>query len=104
VGDRLCKMYPAAVMGRDHPIDVALTLSPDLANAYEHEPEAKEIVETARALEGLRREDSVHAAGVVIGDAPLVNSPAAQALEDSRDDSKKVVTQFDQHGSKRSAC
>ena len=98
VGDRLCKMYPAAVMGRDHPIDVALTLSPDLANAYEHEPEAKEIVETARALEGLRREDSVHAAGVVIGDAPLVNYLPLKLSKDSRDDSKKVVTQFDQHG------
>jgi DNA polymerase III subunit alpha len=98
VGDRLCKMYPAVVMGRDHPIDVALTLSPDLANAYEREPEAKEIIETARALEGLRREDSVHAAGVVIGDAPLVNYLPLKLSKDSRDDSKKVVTQFDQHG------
>ncbi|MGZ8619852.1 MAG: DNA polymerase III subunit alpha, partial [Actinomycetota bacterium] len=68
VGDRLCKMYPPAIMGRDYPIEDALKLSPDLAAAYEKEPEAKEIVETARALEGLRREDSVHAAGVVIGD------------------------------------
>ena len=48
-------------------------MSPELREAYEREPEAKEIVDTARALEGLRREDSVHAAGVVIGDAPLVN-------------------------------
>ncbi|HVF09119.1 MAG TPA: DNA polymerase III subunit alpha, partial [Actinomycetota bacterium] len=98
VGDRLCKMYPAAVMGRDYPIDVALTLSPDLANAYEREPEAKEIIETARALEGLRREDSVHAAGVVIGDAPLVNYLPLKLSKDSRDDSKKVVTQFDMNG------
>jgi len=98
VGDRLCKMYPAAVMGRDYPIEDALRLSPDLANAYEREPEAKEIVETARALEGLRREDSVHAAGVVIGDAPLVNYLPLKLSKDSRDDSKKVVTQFDMNG------
>ncbi len=98
VGDRLCKMYPAAVMGRDYPIEDALELSPDLANAYEREPEAKEIVETARALEGLRREDSVHAAGVVIGDAPLVNYLPLKLSKDSRDDSKKVVTQFDMNG------
>ena len=98
VGDRLCKMYPAAVMGRDYSIDVALTLAPDLANAYEREPEAKEIIETARALEGLRREDSVHAAGVVIGDAPLVNYLPLKLSKDSRDDSKKVVTQFDMNG------
>jgi DNA polymerase-3 subunit alpha len=98
VGDRLCKMYPPAVMGRDHPIDEALKLSPELKEAYDREPEAKEIVETARALEGLRREDSVHAAGVVIGDAPLVNYLPLKLTKDSRDDSKKIVTQFDMTG------
>ena len=98
VGDRLCKMYPAAVLGRDHTIDVALDLSPELHEAYEKEPEAKEIVDTARALEGLRREDSVHAAGVVIGDAPLVNYLPLKLSKDSRDDSRRIVTQFDMHG------
>jgi DNA polymerase-3 subunit alpha len=98
VGDRLCKMYPPAMMGRDYPIQDALKLSPELATAYEKEPEAKEIIETARALEGLRREDSVHAAGVVIGDAPLVNYLPLKLSKDSRDDSKKVVTQFDMNG------
>jgi DNA polymerase-3 subunit alpha len=98
VGDRLCKMYPSPVMGRDHPIEEALRLSPELAIAYEREPEAKEIVDTARALEGLRREDSVHAAGVVIGDAPLVGYLPLKLSKDSRDDSKRIVTQFDMHG------
>jgi DNA polymerase III subunit alpha len=98
VGDRLCKMYPPAVMGRDEPIDRALEISPDLREAYEREPEAREIVDTARALEGLRREDSVHAAGVVIGDAPLVSYLPLKLTKDSRDDSKKMVTQFDMNG------
>ena len=98
VGDRLCKMYPPAVMGRDEPLARALEISPDLREAYEREPEAKEIIETARALEGLRREDSVHAAGVVIGDAPLVNYLPLKLSKDSRDDSKRIVTQFDMHG------
>ena len=98
VGDRLCKMYPSPVMGRDHPIEEALRLSPELATAYEGEPEAKEIVDTAKALEGLRREDSVHAAGVVIGDAPLVRYLPLKLSKDSRDDSKRIVTQFDMHG------
>jgi DNA polymerase III subunit alpha len=98
VGDRLCKMYPPTVMGRDEPIDKALAISPELRDAYEKEPEAREIVDTARALEGLRREDSVHAAGVVIGDAPLVNYLPLKLSKDSRDDAKKVVTQFDMHG------
>ncbi|HEY7399964.1 MAG TPA: DNA polymerase III subunit alpha [Actinomycetota bacterium] len=98
VGDRLCKMYPPAVMGRDEPIEHALEISPDLRAAYDKEPEAAEIIDAARALEGLRREDSVHAAGVVIGDAPLVNYLPLKLAKDSRDDAKRIVTQFDMHG------
>ena len=40
----------------------------------------------------------MHAAGVVIGDAPLVNYLPLKLAKDSRDDSKKVVTQFDMNG------
>ncbi|MFM8944664.1 MAG: DNA polymerase III subunit alpha [Actinomycetota bacterium] len=98
VGDRLCKMYPAAVLGRDTPIDEALRSAPELADAYAKEPEAKEILDMAKALEGLRREDSVHAAGVVIADAPLVNYLPLKLAKDSRDDSRRIVTQFDMHG------
>src|SRR6266571_2961429 len=98
IGDRLCKMYPPAVLGREKPIEQALQESTELHDAYEKEPEAREIVDTARALEGLRREDSVHAAGVVIGDAPLVNYMPLKLSKDSRDDSRRVVTQFDMHG------
>jgi DNA polymerase-3 subunit alpha len=97
-GDKLCKLYPPAVMGRDYPIEQALDLSPDLRNAYENEPESKEIIDNARALEGLRREDSVHAAGVVIGDAPLVTYLPLKLAKDSRDDKRRIVTQFDMHG------
>src|SRR5262245_241456 len=98
VGDRLCKMYPPALLGREYPIERALELSAELRDAYAREPEAKEIVDTARALEGLRREDSVHAAGVVIGDAPLVTYLPLKLSKDSRDDSRRIVTQFDMHG------
>jgi DNA polymerase-3 subunit alpha len=98
MGDRLCKMYPPAVLGREYSIEDALKLSPELRDAYEKEPEAREVVDTARALEGLRREDSVHAAGVVIGDVPLVNYLPLKLTKDSRDDSRRVVTQFDMHG------
>jgi DNA polymerase-3 subunit alpha len=97
VGDRLCKMYPPAILGREHPIDAALKESRELREAYEQEPEAREIVDTARQLEGLRREDSVHAAGVVIGDAPLVTYMPLKLSKDSRDDSRRVVTQLDMH-------
>jgi DNA polymerase III subunit alpha len=100
-GDRLCKMYPPAVLGREYPIDKALDLSPELHEAYEREPEAREVIDSARALEGLRREDSVHAAGVVIADAPLVNYLPLKLSKDSKDDSRSIVTQFDMHGVER---
>jgi DNA polymerase III subunit alpha len=98
VGDRLCKMYPPALLGREYPIQKALELSRELAEAYEKESEAREIVDTARELEYLRREDSVHAAGLVIGDRPLVNYLPLKLSKDSRDDSRRIVTQFDMHG------
>jgi DNA polymerase-3 subunit alpha len=97
-GDRLAKMFPPAVLGREFRIDQALEMSPELKEAYEKEPEAREVVDTARALEGLRREDSVHAAGVVIADAPLVNYLPLKLAKDSRDESRRIVTQFDMHG------
>jgi DNA polymerase-3 subunit alpha len=98
VGDRLCKMYPPAVLGREKSIEDALEQSHELRDSYENEPEAKEIIDNARTLEGLRREDSVHAAGVVIGDAPLVNYLPLKLSKESRDDSRRIVTQFDMHG------
>jgi DNA polymerase-3 subunit alpha len=98
VGDRLCKMYPPALLGREYPIQKALELSRELAEAYEKETEAKEIVDSARELEYLRREDSVHAAGLVIGDRPLVTYLPLKLSKDSRDDSRRIVTQFDMHG------
>jgi DNA polymerase III subunit alpha len=98
VGDRLCKMYPPMVLGRDKPIDDALVDSPELREAFEKEPEAREIIDAARQLEGLRREDSVHAAGVVIGDAPLVNYLPLKLSKDSRDEQRRIVTQYDMKG------
>jgi DNA polymerase III subunit alpha len=100
-GDRLAKMFPPALLGREYPIDRALELSPELHDAYENEPEAREVIDSARALEGLRREDSVHAAGVVIADIPLVNYLPLKLSKDSRDESRRIVTQFDMHGVER---
>lgn len=97
-GDRLCKMYPASIMGRDEAIESALKSTPELSQAYKTEPDSKQIIDTARALEGLRREDSVHAAGVIIGDAPLVNYLPLKLAKDSRDDQRRIVTQFDMKG------
>src|SRR2546427_6239232 len=94
-------MSPPAILGREFSIEDALTHAPELQESYDKEPEAREIVDTARALEGLRREDSVHAAGVVIGDAPLVNYVPLKLSKDSTAVSRRLVTQFDMHGVER---
>lgn len=47
-------------------IDMALEYIPDFREIYEIDKEAKDIIDSARGLEGLTRQDSVHAAGIVI--------------------------------------
>ena len=62
----------------------------ELKQAYDSDPAAKEIVDLAQPLEGLTRQDGIHAAAVVIGAEPLVNLvPLQQKGAD-----QEVVTQF----------
>ncbi len=68
--DRLAKMIPfdlKMTLGK------ALKQSPEFKEAYETEEVTRELIDTALILEDLTRNASVHAAGVVIGDQPLVN-------------------------------
>ena len=65
-------------------------MSGELGQAVATDPVAKEIVELAQPLEGLTRADSIHAAGVVIGAKPLIETiPLQQKGPDA-----EVVTQF----------
>jgi DNA polymerase-3 subunit alpha len=68
--DRLCKMVPnnpAAPVTLAQAIDI----EPRLKEARDAEPAVKTLLETALELEGLYRNASTHAAGIVIGDRPL---------------------------------
>lgn len=47
-------------------IDKALAANPELRNSYENNPRAKQVLDMAKALEGMPRHASTHAAGVVI--------------------------------------
>jgi DNA polymerase-3 subunit alpha len=90
-GERLTKMLPPAVMGREHPLDQARELSAELREAWETEADAKKVLDTAASLEGLRRQHSIHAAGVVIGAEPITNhAPVLRVEADG-----EVVTQYD---------
>ncbi len=88
--DRLCKMVP------NHPTDPwtlprALNGTAEFRREYDQNAEVKRLVDLALQLEGLPRNSSTHAAGVVIGDRPLAQ--LVPLYRDPRSD--MPVTQFD---------
>ena len=99
-GDRLAKLIPEPVMGRSRSFDQYLTEEPDLRRAYDTEPEARQIIDTARGLEGIVRNAGIHAAAVVIADRPLTDIVPVQLMEDrsvasvAGERAYKVVTQY----------
>src|SRR4029078_11895218 len=84
--DRLAKLVPAELKMS---LEKALKQSPELETAYDSEEVTRELIDTAFVLEDLTRNSSVHAAGVVIGDQPLVN-----LLPLKQDEDGTIVTQY----------
>ena len=68
--DRIAKLVPAEL---NMTIDRALEVSPELAAAVGESERNRTLIEIARAVEGLPRHPSVHAAGVVISKDPLTD-------------------------------
>jgi DNA polymerase-3 subunit alpha len=68
--DKLAKLVPA---NPANPVTLAqaMEIEPKLSEARKNEAEVRELIDTALELEGLYRNASTHAAGVVIGDRPL---------------------------------
>ncbi len=85
--ERITKMIPATL---NITIDDALKDSPPLATAYQTEPQTKELIDTAKKLEGLVRNSGVHAAGVVISPQPLTD---LVPLHRTKND--EIVTAYD---------
>lgn len=84
--DRIAKMIPAEL---GVTISRALEISPDLIQACQNEYNARRIIEIARAIEGMPRHASIHAAGVVIGREDLLTLLPLQKTSEGH-----VVTQF----------
>lgn len=105
VGDRLAKMYPPLILGKEAPFDACFDKNVEWPNntgsnqgypnagelrkAYETDEISRQVIDTARKLEGLRRQHSVHAAGVVIGHEPLTNHVPIQRTDG------ETVTQYE---------
>jgi DNA polymerase III subunit alpha len=85
--DKIAKLIPE---GPKVYLDDCLKRGAELRQAYDADPLVKEVVDLAKPLEGLVRQDSIHAAGVVISDRRLTDVvPVQQKGAD-----QEVVTQF----------
>jgi DNA polymerase-3 subunit alpha len=97
-GDRLAKLIPDPIMGRAPSFEECLKPGEPLRKAFDEEPEAKRILETARGLEGIVRNSSIHAAAVVIADRPLTDIVPLQLADagtgENGERSFRTVTQF----------
>jgi len=98
LGDRITKAMPPAVMGRDVPLagifDPAHPRYPEATEfraLYEAEADVQTVVNTARGLEGLKRQVGVHAAGVILSGEPLLDVVPIWR----RDADGAIITQFD---------
>ena len=81
-GDRLAKLIPEPIMGRNPSFEDCLRPGEELKRAYDTEPEARQIIDVGRGLEGIVRNHSIHAAAVVISDRPLQEIVPLQLAED----------------------
>jgi DNA polymerase-3 subunit alpha len=104
-GDRLAKQIPEPIMGRSPSFDECLKAGEELKTTYDAEPDARKVIDVARGLEGIIRNNSIHAAAVVIADRPLheivplqlaedKSAPAASNEKGKPERQYKIVTQY----------
>jgi DNA polymerase-3 subunit alpha len=109
VGDKIAKAMPPLLMGRDTPLAACLdrteghddgyAAAAELRGMYDADPEARRVIDVAKGLEGLRRQDGIHAAAVVITDQPLTEYLPVQRKPDGEDpEAAPIVTQYEMHG------
>jgi len=85
--DRIAKMVPNQL---NITLEHALKESPAMQQAYESDAQVRQLLDTARKLEGLVRNAGVHAAGVVISPRPLT-----ELVPLYRTKNDEIVTAFD---------
>jgi DNA polymerase-3 subunit alpha len=98
LGDKITKAMPPSVMGKDislagafDPTDTRYAEASDFRALYESDAEARQVIDTAKGLEGLKRQPGVHAAGVILSREPLMDViPVWRREQDG-----SIITQFD---------
>jgi DNA polymerase-3 subunit alpha len=98
MGDRITKVMPPPVMGKDVPLNKIFDPAHDRYNEggefralVDSDPEVARVVETAKGLEGLKRQWGVHAAGVIMSSDPLLDLIPIM----KRELDGAIITQFD---------
>ena len=98
IGEKLTKALPPSIMGKDislagvfDPKDSRYAEASEFRALYESDPDSKRIVDTARGLEGLKRQWGVHAAGVILSREPLIDVIPIHR----RENDGAIITQFD---------
>ena len=98
MGDRITKAMPAAVMGKDVPLQEIFDPQHkrygeggEFRQLYDADNDVKRVVDTAIGIEGLKRQWGVHAAGVIMSSEPLIDViPLLKRPADGA-----MITQFD---------
>ena len=98
LSEKITKAMPPAVMGKDVPLSGIFDSehsryndAAEFRSLYESEPDVRTVVDTARGLEGLKRQPGVHAAGVILCREPLIDViPLWRREQDGA-----VITQLD---------
>ena len=80
-------------------LDDSLLQSPDLKQAYQTDPQVRELIDIARKLEGTNRNAGTHAAGVVIANGPITDYvPVCRVVRKSDDGARSgeavITTQW----------
>ena len=107
-GDRVAKLMPPMILGNTATISECLSLdeentsgyskefysaSEELRKQYKNDEEVKQIIDIALGLEGLRRQDGIHAAAIVISPDTITKFlPIQQKGTDA-----EIVTQYEMH-------
>lgn len=84
--DKIAKLIP---FDTKMTIDIALA-TPDLKSIYEQDKDAHRLIDLARSVEGLARNASIHAAGVVISPEPLTHCAPLQKMN-----ADEIVVQYE---------
>ena len=107
-GDRVAKLMPPMILGNTATISECLSLdeentsgyskefysaSEELRKQYKNDEEAKQIIDIALGLEGLRRPDGIHAAAIVISPDTITKFLPIQ----QKGANAEIVTQYEMH-------